>query len=190
MMKASSKKSRKKASRKIRMLTAMRKPIGAAGQSQKQVLDPLVTVHAVKARGLKTRAPTRMKMTNAVKLRRRRPSPGAAGRNSAAGLARARSTAPVAPIAPPSVGVASPMKIVPSTRKISAQRRHHHESRPAAPAGLSEPEIETCGWRAGHDIGESRARRATPPRSRRPTWSTWRTARRSRPRRSPRAPAS
>ena len=30
------------------------------------------------------------------------------------------STAPIAPIAPPSVGVATPRKIVPSTRKISA----------------------------------------------------------------------
>ena len=31
----------------------------------------------------------------------------------------ARMMAPLAPIAPPSVGVATPMKIVPSTRKIS-----------------------------------------------------------------------
>ena len=34
-------------------------------------------------------------------------------------LAIAMIIAPVAPIAPPSVGVARPMKIVPSTRKIS-----------------------------------------------------------------------
>jgi hypothetical protein len=32
----------------------------------------------------------------------------------------AMTNAPVAPIAPPSVGVATPRKIVPSTRKISA----------------------------------------------------------------------
>ena len=36
-------------------------------------------------------------------------------------LAKARISAPVAPIAPPSVGVAMPTKIVPSTRKISAK---------------------------------------------------------------------
>ena len=35
-------------------------------------------------------------------------------------LISARISAPVAPIAPPSVGVAMPRKIVPSTRKISA----------------------------------------------------------------------
>ena len=34
--------------------------------------------------------------------------------------ASAMISAPVAPIAPPSVGVATPRKIVPSTRKISA----------------------------------------------------------------------
>jgi hypothetical protein len=33
-------------------------------------------------------------------------------------LNAANNTAPVAPIAPPSVGVATPMKMVPSTRKI------------------------------------------------------------------------
>ena len=33
---------------------------------------------------------------------------------------KASSSAPTAPIAPPSVGVATPMKIVPRTRKISA----------------------------------------------------------------------
>ena len=35
-------------------------------------------------------------------------------------FASAMTSAPVAPIAPPSVGVAMPRKIVPSTRKISA----------------------------------------------------------------------
>ncbi len=35
-------------------------------------------------------------------------------------LAHASSMAPIAPMAPPSVGVATPMKIVPSTRKISS----------------------------------------------------------------------
>ncbi len=35
-------------------------------------------------------------------------------------LSIARASAPTAPMAPPSVGVATPMKIVPSTRKISA----------------------------------------------------------------------
>ena len=68
--------------------------------------------------------------------------------------------APLAPIAPPSVGVATPMKIVPSTRKISTsggirqvntltseraavQRARLRRAAPARPSGFTIDTIST-----------------------------------------------
>ena len=56
MMKASSKKSRKNASRKTRMLTTIRKPICAARQAGEQVLDPQVAVDAAEGEAEHRRA--------------------------------------------------------------------------------------------------------------------------------------
>ncbi len=46
-MKAISKKSRKKARTKMKMLTKIRKPTGAAGNARQHVLDPARAVHAL-----------------------------------------------------------------------------------------------------------------------------------------------
>ena len=116
-MKASSKKSRKNASRKTRMLTTIRKPTWPPGSDDQQVLDPDMAVDAVEGEREHARADQDehhegrelgrrvQRLRSRSKVRRR--------------LASASSMAPAAPIAPPSVGVARPMKIVPSTRKIS-----------------------------------------------------------------------
>ena len=56
MMKASSKKSRKKASTKTTALTTSRKPICAAGQRDQQVLHPFVAVDAVESQREDARA--------------------------------------------------------------------------------------------------------------------------------------
>jgi hypothetical protein len=55
-MNESSKKSRKKASRKIRMLTTIRKPICPPGRSGEQVLDPEVAIDAVEGQRKDARA--------------------------------------------------------------------------------------------------------------------------------------
>src|SRR6202008_4803125 len=72
----------------------------------------------------KIRAPTRMKTTNAESLAVdsmadfKRVQLNRLGLRSSQRLKIASNITPLAPIAPPSVGVATPMKIVPSTRKI------------------------------------------------------------------------
>ena len=90
----------------------------AAGQAGQQVLDPESPLTPWKVR-LNTREPIRMKITKedslAVEFIAWLSSDQLSRR-----LASARTSAPVAPMAPPSVGVAMPRKIVPSTRKISA----------------------------------------------------------------------
>ena len=48
MMKAISKKSRKKAMTKTKRLTKIRKPAGAAGQADKETLDPFLAADALK----------------------------------------------------------------------------------------------------------------------------------------------
>ena len=68
---------------------------------------------------MKTRAPTRMNITKADSLAVESIACRSSGQLSRR-FASAMTSAPVAPIAPPSVGVAMPRKIVPSTRKISA----------------------------------------------------------------------
>ena len=117
-MNDSSKKSRKNASRNTSTLTTMRKPVCPPGRPVSRCSTHFVPSTPWNAR-LNTVEPIRMKMTNddsfivasiaclsSFTFRRRRAS--------------AIASAPVAPIAPPSVGVATPRKIVPSTRKISA----------------------------------------------------------------------
>jgi len=111
-MKASSKKSRKNASTKIRMLTTIRKPTGPPGSPPSRCSTHLAPSTAWNDR-LNTVEPIRMKSTKQdsfivesiawrinFKSSRRRLT--------------AMISAPMAPIAPPSV------KMVPSTRKISA----------------------------------------------------------------------
>ena len=67
---------------------------------------------------LKTREPIRMKSTKDESLVVESSAWRTIDQFSRR-LTAASASAPTAPIAPPSVGVASPMKIVPSTRKIS-----------------------------------------------------------------------
>ena len=116
MMKASSKKSRKKASTKVSTLTTIRKPHWPPGTEVSRCSTHRSPLTARKVRP-NTVEPIRMNTTKHDSLvvvsmaclsrfsdRRLRTS--------------AIAIAPTAPIAPPSVGVATPMKMVPSTRKI------------------------------------------------------------------------
>ena len=116
MMKANSKKSRKKASRNTRIFTTMRKPSCPPGRPDSRCSTHLGPSTPWKAK-LNTVAPIRINKTKhdnfmvesmawRISLRSMRPR------------ASAIAKAPTAPIAPPSVGVAMPRKIVPSTRKI------------------------------------------------------------------------
>ena len=118
MMNASSKKSRKKASTNTRMLTTIRKPSWPPGRPVSRCSTHLGPSTPWNAR-LKTVAPIRMNSTKhdsfivesiawRISFRSMRPR------------ASAITSAPTAPIAPPSVGVAMPRKMVPSTRKIRA----------------------------------------------------------------------
>ena len=117
MMKANSKKSRKKASTNTRMLTTIKKPSCPPGSPESKCSTHLGPSTPWKAR-LNTVAPIKIKSTKhdsfmvesmawRINFRSIRPR------------AIAMTSAPVAPIAPPSVGVAMPRKIVPSTKKIS-----------------------------------------------------------------------
>ena len=117
-MKAISKKSRKKARKKTKMLTKIRKPTCAAGQAREQVLDPAAAVDALEHQA-ETVAPIRMKITIAVMRMVDVHAPAAPAARSGGRCSAASTMAPTAPIAPASVGVARPRKIVPSTRKIS-----------------------------------------------------------------------
>ena len=118
-MNESSKKSRKNARKNTMMFTTIRKPSWPPGRP-----DSRCSTHRGPSTPWKVRpkmvAPTRMNTTKhdslVVVLRAcvsrlidRRPR------------MTAMTMAPSAPIAPPSVGVATPRKIVPSTRKISSR---------------------------------------------------------------------
>ncbi len=88
----------------------------AAGQRGQQVLDPDVSAHAVKGErehaGAEQDEDDEGRQLGGGFHRLAYQVPGQAP------LHGARMSAPLAPIAPPSVGVATPMKMVPSTRKI------------------------------------------------------------------------
>jgi hypothetical protein len=64
-----------------------------------------------------------------------------------------------APMAPPSVGVAMPRKMVPSTRKISSQRRH--QRRQHAQQQLAAAQGARFGGSAGAQFGLKIATRTT-----------------------------
>ena len=66
MMKTISKKSRKNARKKTKMLTTIRKPEHAARQAGQQVLEPAAAVDALERRARTRVEPIRMKMTIAV----------------------------------------------------------------------------------------------------------------------------
>jgi hypothetical protein len=116
-MNESSKKSRKNASRKIMILTTIRNPIWPPGKPVSKCSTHFWPSTPWNTR-LKIVEPIRMKTTKhesfVVVLR---------ACFSSEKLSRPRTSAmmiaPIAPMAPPSVGVAIPRKIVPNTRKIS-----------------------------------------------------------------------
>src|SRR5690625_1612189 len=116
IIKANSKESRKNAKKKDSTLTTTKKPSSPPGMSINRLSTHKSPLIPLKLR-LKIVEPTKMKMTkhdkrvvlamawlSNLKFRRRRDT--------------AITMAPTAPMAPPSVGVATPMKIVPKTRKI------------------------------------------------------------------------
>ena len=105
----------------------------AAGQRGQQVLDPEVAVDAVERQREDARA-DQDEDDEGRELAPSSPSPGASGESSRLAQAPARAR-PTAPMAPPSVGVAMPRKIVPSTRKISASGGIQHEDHLPASAG-------------------------------------------------------
>ena len=116
MMKASSKKSRKKARTKTSDVDENQEADLAAGQGGQQMLDPEVAVHAVESQREHARA-DQDEDDEGGELRGRSVACRIRSQLSRR-LAAPRMSAPAAPIAPPSVGVAMPRKIVPSTRKI------------------------------------------------------------------------
>ena len=143
MMKASSKKSRKKASRNTRMFTTIRKPSCPPGRPVSRCSTQTGPSAPWNAR-LNTVAPTRMNSTKHDSFM----VESMAWRSNLKSMRRraiAITRAPMAPMAPPSVGVAMPRKIVPSTRKISPSggistnvtRSAMRESRPSLVALLS-----------------------------------------------------
>ena len=104
------------------------------GSDVSKMFHPHVAVHPVEGEREDTRAPTRMKSTKAESLAVASTAWLHEVERSMPALDRwPGCIAPAAPMAPPSVGVATPMKIVPSTRKMSAERRHEDEGRPARP---------------------------------------------------------
>ncbi len=139
-MKAISKKSRKKASTKTKSVDEDQEADLAAGQRGQQVLDPEVAVDAVEGQREDARA-DQDEDHEGGELGGRLRRPAAIRSQVSRRLMMASISAPVAPMAPPSVGVATPMKIVPSTRKIRdsggtmtkvtccASRRQEAESR-------------------------------------------------------------
>ena len=118
MMNASSKKSRKKARTNTSRFTTMRKPSWPPGSPDNRRSTHLGPSTPWNAR-LNTVAPIRMKSTKQDK----RMVESMAWRISLRSMRPRMSamiSAPTEPMAPPSVGVAMPRKIVPSTRKIKA----------------------------------------------------------------------
>ena len=88
----------------------------AAGKADQQVLDPAMPVDAVESQREDARADQDEEHEGGElrgRLQRLAQRVQASRR-----LAAASTSAPTAPMAPPSVGVAMPRKIVPSTRKI------------------------------------------------------------------------
>jgi len=117
-MKESSKKSRKNARTKIRILTTIRKPSWPPGRLVSRCSTHFGPSTPWNDR-LNTVEPIRMKRTKqesfivwSIAWRSR----GRSMRRRASAI----TSAPTAPIAPPSVGVAMPRKMVPRTRKIRA----------------------------------------------------------------------
>ena len=115
-MKAISKKSMKQPRMKIRMLTTIRKPSAPPGMSSNRCSTQMCPSAALKVK-LKTVEPIRMKSTKVDSLAVL--SRACLSRSMPMRLLEtAMISAPNAPMAPPSVGVATPRKMVPRTRKI------------------------------------------------------------------------
>ena len=117
-MKAISKKSRKNASTKMNVATNSRKPICPPGSAVSRCSTQCPPSMPWKTR-VNTVEPIRMNITIAVM----RIVDCAADHSRGSVIRRciaARRTAPTAPMAPDSVGVARPTRMVPSTRKINA----------------------------------------------------------------------
>ena len=116
-MKAISKKSRKKARKKTKMLTKTRKPSWPPGRpvSMCSIQRPPSMPWNTSEKQVE---PTRMNTTMAV-MRMVDCIPCRTSGQVSRRCSAASTIAPTAPMAPASVGVARPMKIVPSTRKIS-----------------------------------------------------------------------
>src|SRR5690625_6490653 len=119
---ASSKKSKKKAKKKVSTLTTAKNPRSPPGRSSNKLSTQRSPLIPRKLK-LKMVEPTKMNTTkhdrrvvlamawpNSLKLSRPRLN--------------AMIMAPTAPIAPPSVGVATPITIVPTTHKIQNSEEH------------------------------------------------------------------
>ena len=117
-MKAISKKSRKNARKNTNTLTKIRKPVCPPGSwlSSPCSHSPPFTPWNTR---LKVLEPTRMKITMAV-IRKVVSMPSQTRGQVRRRFIAASTMAPTAPIAPPSVGVARPIRMVPRTRKIRA----------------------------------------------------------------------
>ena len=126
MMKASSKKSRKKASTKTIALTTIRKPIWPPGRLVSRLSTQRSPLTPRKIR-LNTVEPIRMNMTKERQLRRRVHRLPQQLTSRAGGWRRPGSARRSRPSRRPRSASRCRRKIVPSTRKISAKRRHHDD---------------------------------------------------------------
>ena len=115
-MKAISKKSMKQPRMNTRTFTTIRKPKAPPGMSSKRCSTQMWPSAALKVKE-KTVEPIRM---NSTKVDKRAVLSMAWRRSGKSRRLRIKAmiSAPRAPMAPPSVGVATPRKMVPSTRKI------------------------------------------------------------------------
>ncbi len=116
-IKAISKKSMKNPSTNTSKLTKSTKPSSPPGMKLNRCSIQISPFTARNERA-KIDEPTRMNMTKVESLVVESNAPFTTS-NVKRRRAIASSSAPTAPIAPPSVGVAQPIKMVPSTRKIS-----------------------------------------------------------------------
>ena len=157
------------------MLTTIRKPSWPPGRLRQQVLDPDVAVDAVEGEAEDARA-DQDEHHEGRELRGRvhRLAQQLAARGAA--RASAMISAPVAPMAPPSVGVATPRKIVPSTRKISASGGISTNVTCSASRD-SRPSLSTL-------VDDARRRTRTPAPTQRRRPGARRASRRGRPARS------
>ena len=114
---ASSKKSKKNAKTKIKILTTIRKPSAPPGNPTNNCSTQ---TSPFTARNTKTNTvePIRINSTKDDNFAVASNACFSKG-NCKRRLNHANNSAPVAPMAPPSVGVAMPRKIVPSTKKIN-----------------------------------------------------------------------